>query len=64
MKYDVLKRCHECGRLYDGFECPECGLYAQEYARPEIYGDGDNDLDDLEFDLDYDNTDVTDEIEI
>lgn len=39
MKHEALKRCHECGRIYDGNECPECGLYAQEYANPEDYDD-------------------------
>lgn len=39
MRRDALKRCHACGRVYDGNECPECGYYAQEYANPESYDD-------------------------
>lgn len=39
MKRETIKRCHACGRLYDGFECPECGWYAQEYANRELFGD-------------------------
>lgn len=41
MKHQEIKRCHECGRLYDGMECPECGWYAQEYADPEEYEEPD-----------------------
>lgn len=41
MKRQAIKRCHECGRLYDGNECPECGYYAQEYADPEMFDDED-----------------------
>lgn len=37
MRREAIKRCHECGRVYDGDSCPECGYYAQEYFRPETY---------------------------
>lgn len=42
MQYDELKRCHECGRVYDGDECPECGYYAQEYFAPMEYDEQDD----------------------
>lgn len=57
MKYEAIKRCHECGRLYDGNECPECGYYAQEYADPEIFDDED------EFEYDDDRDEVEDDEE-
>lgn len=41
MKRQAIKRCHECGRLYDGDDCPECGYYAKEYADPEMFDDED-----------------------
>ena len=37
MKLEKRKRCIECGRIFDGDECPECGLFAQEYEAPEEY---------------------------
>lgn len=37
MKYEARKRCQECGRVYDGTECPECGYYATDYEMPEDY---------------------------
>jgi rRNA maturation endonuclease Nob1 len=42
MRYTTIKRCHECGRLYDGDECPECGYYAQDYAEPEGFDKDDS----------------------
>ena len=39
MKLEKRKRCIECGRIFDGDECPECGLFAQEYEAPEEYDD-------------------------
>ena len=51
MKYEAIKRCRECGRLYDGNECPECGYYAQEYADPEMF-------DEDEFEYDDENNEV------
>lgn len=54
MKRQAIKRCHECGRLYDGNECPECGYYAQEYADPEIFDDEDEfEYDDESNEVDY-----------
>ena len=54
MKYEAIKRCHECGRLYDGMECPECGYYAQEYADPEMFDDEDEfEYDDEIEDVEY-----------
>lgn len=41
MKLEARKRCIECGRIFDGDECPECGIFAQEYADPEEYDDED-----------------------
>lgn len=55
MKRQAIKRCHECGRLYDGNECPECGYYAQEYANPEMFDDED------EFEYDDESDEVEDE---
>lgn len=55
MKYEAIKRCHECGRLYDGNECPECGYYAQEYANPEMFDDED------EFEYDDESEEVEDD---
>ena len=54
MKRQAIKRCHECGRLYDGNECPECGYYAQEYADPEMFDDEDefeydDEIDEVEY---------------
>lgn len=65
MEYEALKRCHECGRLYDGMECPECGYFAQDYDDPEAY-DEDNiqtfcDTDDDIFDSYYADDYATDE---
>lgn len=48
MKYSAIKRCHECGRLYDGMECPDCGYYAQEYADPEYFDEPVNESEDGE----------------
>lgn len=49
MKLEARKRCIECGRIFDGDECPECGLFAQEYADPEEYDDDEeNDTNDKE----------------
>ena len=45
MRHSALKRCHECGRVYDGMECPDCGWYAQNYDSPEEYEDNEDDLD-------------------
>lgn len=42
MKLEKRKRCIECGRIFDGDECPECGLFAQEYEAPEEYDDEEN----------------------
>ena len=42
MKLEKRKRCIECGRIFDGDECPECGLFAQEYEAPEKYNDEEN----------------------
>ena len=39
MKLEKRKRCIECGRIFDGDECPECGLFAQEYEALEEYDD-------------------------
>ena len=57
MKRQAIKRCHECGRLYDGNECPECGYYAQEYADPEMFDDED------EFEYDDESDEVADDEE-
>lgn len=45
MKLEKRKRCIECGRIFDGDECPECGLFAQEYADPEDHDDADEFID-------------------
>ena len=57
MKRQAIKRCHECGRLYDGMECPECGYYAQEYANPEMFDDED------EFEYDDESDEIEDDEE-
>ena len=53
MKYEAIKRCHECGRLYDGNECPECGYYAQEYADPEMFDEDEFEYDDANDEVEY-----------